>query len=447
VNPSDKERKNSRTLRSSPAYRRLEQLYEISKDLANFTNANESFPKILSRVAGVFPILSAVLIEERGNATQAIIWPTSGLSDAQVKSLTAKAEASFSYYMKSSPAEIAQLQSQAVTISPLRGEGFAHRLGNHAEDELIFPLAVNREPIFGVVLLEGSHPLTEDDVRFADALSNLIAVALDRSNRVRAEREFAQAEKSMITSERDYSRMITRELEEERGLREKFVHTLTHDLRTPLSSISISAQLLARLKALGPGELEVVKRLIQNTKRLGQMIDSLLDASRLKAGEKLPLNIKECDFGEVVREAVSEMNELARGMIRFECPEVIRGYWDGDALRRLAENLIGNAIKYGKTGIPIQVHLKKVDGETVFSVHNEGDPISVEDQKTLFNQFRRTASARHGGKSGWGLGLTLVRGIAEAHGGKVWLESGEGKGTTFFVQIPCDSRPYQGSAE
>jgi signal transduction histidine kinase len=106
------------------------------------------------------------------------------------------------------------------------------------------------------------------------------------------------------------------------------------------------------------------------------------------------------------------------------------------------ENLCENAIKYGAAGRPVAVGLKQCEDRVTIAVHNEGMPIPAADQAKLFQAFKRIEGEERaqGGKTGWGLGLTLVKGIAEAHGGTVTVQSEPGTGTVFSVILPRDSR-------
>jgi signal transduction histidine kinase len=213
----------------------------------------------------------------------------------------------------------------------------------------------------------------------------------------------------------DYSK-----LENERRLREAFVLALTHDLRNPLSAARAAAQLLNR-----------------NIERVDQMIQNLLDANRISVNKALPLQLGECDLPSMVG---STLEEIGRGRVVFmnTSGQSLKGLWDCDAIRRMLENLVDNAFKYGDSHSPITVSIgASEDGETVvLSVHNEGSVIQLEQRKQLFRRFEQIELAQSSGKRGWGLGLFVVRGLAEAHGGEVVLESEQGKGTTFVIRLP-----------
>jgi signal transduction histidine kinase len=124
----------------------------------------------------------------------------------------------------------------------------------------------------------------------------------------------------------------------------------------------------------------------------------------------------------------------------LEIEEEVTGCWNQSGIRRVLENLVNNAVKYGSHARPIRISLLKKSHHIQLRVHNEGPPIPEGEQSKLFHPFQRTVSAQAGPKKGWGLGLTLVKGIAEAHGGRVELKSDYNSGTTFSVLLPIDAR-------
>ncbi|HEX8885068.1 MAG TPA: ATP-binding protein, partial [Noviherbaspirillum sp.] len=121
----------------------------------------------------------------------------------------------------------------------------------------------------------------------------------------------------------------------------------------------------------------------------------------------------------------------------------VEGWWDRDAMRRVVENLVGNALKYGRPGAPVRIAIDSQHERMLLTVHNEGEPIPAEQLETVFQVFRRAEAAKDGEKRGWGIGLPYVRSVAESHGGSVQLDSGVGRGTTLAIDIPIDARPYQ----
>jgi NO-binding membrane sensor protein with MHYT domain len=226
-------------------------------------------------------------------------------------------------------------------------------------------------------------------------------------------------------------------LREERDLREHFVSSLTHDLRTPLTAAKLNAQALdKRLKQLELGERKYLLNIYENINRADGMIHDLLDAQRISANRPLPIQPELLDLTELTRKALQELELVHGNRFTLNCPAAIRGCWDGGYVRRIIENLCNNAIKYGDPIAPITITLSEVGDIARIRVHNFGEPIEAEDQRNLFRLFHRSRLAQKNGSSGWGIGLTLVKGATEAHGGSVRVESTLEEGTAFIVSLP-----------
>lgn len=440
------------------AHRRLEHLYEISKHLAAFENVEQSFPKILSLAAGTFPLTSAVLIENRGSIPKTSIWPTTGLSETHIKKTLSRARNAYSTLAGSTPFQSAELRESSATKMRMRGKEFSSQTTDATQYTfLTLPIVLDRRSVFGVLQFETSELLNEEDLAFVDALTNLIAVALDRHYRANDERELQKAETNKRIRQLRETQAVAKasavvlvkrqerisDLEEEQTLREKFVSTLSHDLRTPLTAAKMSAQLISRIPGTTENKL-LADRIVSDIDRVDQMIKDLLDANRIRAGEQLRLDVSHCDLHAVVANTIGMLQGIHgdRFIINTDQRE-IWGYWSIDGLRRVVENLANNAVKYGSSNRPITITLKQSKQRVQLMVHNEGDPIPQRDQVGLFQQFKRANSAQTGKKKGWGLGLSIVHSVVEAHGGKVAIESSAGRGTTFTVELPNDSRPFQ----
>ena len=234
------------------------------------------------------------------------------------------------------------------------------------------------------------------------------------------------------------------ELESERSIREIFVSTLSYDLRNPLGVIQMSADLLMTNPEEEAEQKAVFMKMIFNAaSRANRMIENLLDANRIKVGEAIPLQIEHQDLRVVATELVDDLKLVYANLISIIGPAVdFGGWWSADCIRRMLENLCTNAMKYGTRDALVTVTLRKPAGHVEFAVHNEGQPLSAEEQTKLFEPFQRSRSAQASGQQGWGLGLTLVKNLAEAHGGHVRVESGIGLGTTFIVCLPDDARNF-----
>lgn len=231
-------------------------------------------------------------------------------------------------------------------------------------------------------------------------------------------------------------------LELEREAKNRFVLALTHDLRTPLTAIKMSAQLLNR-KSDNPDFVKTISRRIANSIDRGdKLIKDLLDANQIKAGGALPLQLQEMDLHKVARSSLAELSTIHGERFKLIiCVPSIMGFWDPHALERMIENLGSNAVKYGSKTAPITLTLTRENDFVAICMNNTGNAIDPNDLESIFTQYSRTTSAVSGGQIGWGVGLTLVKGIAEAHGGSAKVESNPDSGTTFTIQIPIDSRP------
>lgn len=222
--------------------------------------------------------------------------------------------------------------------------------------------------------------------------------------------------------------------------RERFVAAVAHDLRTPLGAISLTSELI-RVSSEPKHMHELAEQTLSHVARMDRMLHDLLDAVAFQNGTRMPLRLTEFDIWEVVHEACAP-NLTAKQHVHREGRSV-RGWWDRDSMKRAVENLIGNAVKYGDVVRPITIRTEAYHQRLILTVHNEGNPIPPDQIESVFQVFQRTKLAREGDKRGWGIGLPYVRSVAESHGGSIGVDSGEDRGTTFTIDIPIDSRPYQ----
>lgn len=229
-------------------------------------------------------------------------------------------------------------------------------------------------------------------------------------------------------------------LKRERDMREKFVSTLTHDLRTPLTAIKAAGELILKQADDQGMARTLAVRVIEAATRLDKMIRDLLDANHIRAGKPLPVKLGECELVSLVKNSIEELRTIYGDRFKLVAPEKLEGYWSSEGLRRVLENLLVNAVKYGESFEPVTIHVSELGDKICLSVHNFGKPIPKEEQLNLFGQFERSAGARHSGKQGWGIGLTLVRGVVESHGGSVRVESAPTEGTRFILEFPRDAR-------
>lgn len=224
------------------------------------------------------------------------------------------------------------------------------------------------------------------------------------------------------------------------GLRERLAAALTHDLRGPLQAAATALDLIVRMDDVARIH-DVAARASKSVHRMGGMIGELLDSMAFHGGQRVPLDLAQFD----VRELAAEVRrEHAAGWPRLELHGAsVVGWWDRKALRRALENMLSNARKYGAPDTPITIRIDEVHERLLLTVHNEGEPIPPEEQEDIFQMYRRAEAAARGEKQGWGIGLPYVRTVAESHGGSVGVDSAQGRGTTFVIDIPVDCRPFR----
>ena len=286
------------------------------------------------------------------------------------------------------------------------GKKHGHERAGYADysmSQLIFEYHILRQVIFQV--LEEEAPL---EVRDRDIIIGSIEQAVNDS--------------------------ATQFSETLRDIQELFMVTLTHDLRNPINVVKMGTQLTLRRLERGDTHVDVAARMLSAINRLDSMIQNLLDASRLRAGQSLKMEFEECDFQMLVQEVVEDLSFAYGERFVVVCDSDITSYCSRKEIRRVIENLAINAVKYGTPSTPITLTLQQTQTQISLTIHNEGDPIALDAQSILFQQFRRTICAEE--QTGWGLGLFLSKSIIEAHKGTLAVESAEGKGTSFMINLP-----------
>ncbi len=216
--------------------------------------------------------------------------------------------------------------------------------------------------------------------------------------------------------------------------RDQSLGILGHDLRNPLSGIIMGASMLSNAD-LDDGSIKLAARILSSARRMNRMIDDLLDLTRTRFGDRIPVVLSPIDLAPVCRQVVAELEGLRPvGDLRLECKGDLRGEWDSDRIAQVLSNLVRNAILHGSSSGPINV-LADGEGEAVtLSVHNEGPSIPLSSQRGIFDPM--VHHDRNGQKPGLGLGLYIGSQVALAHGGTVDVTSTDADGTTFRVHLP-----------
>lgn len=427
----------------SNAAEKLEVLYEISRVFSSFESVEKTFPEIFLSLNSLYSFHTITLLEKKNRSPFTTVWFDTGAAKERIEKAVEHASNLYEYLVCPITHEClinSQHKSYPLNICSLGTASGEEQTNRY----ITLPLSLSNLETFGVLQFECMTPMTEADLRFINSLTNFIAVTLDRFNKEQESDFIFKSEMSKRDRELVDVHQYATNLEKERELREQFVATLTHDLRTPLTAAKMGAQFILRRPENTEKNQQLAVKIIRSIDRMDQMVRDLLDASRIRAGESLSLTMNQCDLREVALMTLRELGAAYGDRFMLETDrDSITGYWNEDGLRRVIENLASNAVKYGFPQQLITVSLKQTDETAQIIVHNFGNPIPKDEQQSLFEPFQRSHTVQSGSKKGWGLGLTLVKGVVEAHGGFVNVASDEAEGTRFIVTLPKDSRPFQ----
>ncbi len=225
--------------------------------------------------------------------------------------------------------------------------------------------------------------------------------------------------------------------------REDLVRMVSHDLRAPLTSVQGQAQLLLKLleRSGQNGRLsQSAEAILTSARRMNSMIQDLVDVARRESGQ-LEIKRTPTALASTVLDLTRRMaGVLDTDRIRVEIPREMPSVWaDPDRLDRILTNLLTNALKYSLPGTQVQLSARRENGEVVVSISDQGPGIPAEEIPRLFQRFYRGSHSRTA--EGLGLGLYITRMLVEAHGGRIWVESTPGKGSTFSFTLPIAHPP------
>jgi signal transduction histidine kinase len=246
----------------------------------------------------------------------------------------------------------------------------------------------------------------------------------------------AAAEDLAAQAERDATRL--RQLER---AREEILRSITHDLRNPLTAILGNAQLLGQGPERSPQILRRAQNIQMSAQRMREMIAELADSARIEAGELKP-QLQNVDLAAAVAQIVEQYSpgeESERIRVQVD-PAVGEVPADPSWLERILANLVSNALKYGAERSEIQVKVVRQDGVVCVSVADQGKGIAPEYLPHIFDRYYRVPNG-HAQREGLGLGLYITKGMIEAMGGQIRVESTVGKGSTFFFTLPAPRSP------
>ena len=293
------------------------------------------------------------------------------------------------------------------------------------------PNAARGRPI-GLLILTRSEvqPFTDKQIELVTTFADQAAIAIENVR--------------LFDEIQDKSR----QLEVASQHKSQFLANMSHELRTPLNAILGYTELMADGAYGEPSEkmMGVLKRLESNGKHLLGLINDVLDLSKIEAGQ-LVLELSDYSVQDIAQTVRSTLEPLAADKkLAFKvevAPQLPPGHGDGRRLTQVLINLVGNAIKFTDAG-EVAIKAEANNGSFYVSVRDTGPGISAADQAKLFQEFQQADNAITKKKGGTGLGLAISKRIIEMHGGKIWVESQVGKGSTFSFTTPCRCRAAGG---
>jgi signal transduction histidine kinase len=260
-----------------------------------------------------------------------------------------------------------------------------------------------------------SRRFTAHDVPFAQAVATRAALAVEKARLYRIAQHAIQ-------------------------LRDDVLSIVAHDLRNPLGTILMQTAMMRRKggeperRARKPGE--VIERAAT---RMNHLIQDLLDVARMEGG-RLTIERERVSAGQIIADAIQTLAPLAASAsleLRLQAERELPELWaDRSRVLQIFENLVGNAIKFTETGGRITVGAAPGEGHVLFWVADTGIGIAEEHVPRLFKKFSQLDSRSTRKVGGTGLGLAICKGIVEAHGGRIWVETKLGAGSAFFFTIP-----------
>jgi len=217
-----------------------------------------------------------------------------------------------------------------------------------------------------------------------------------------------------------------------------FIGMVSHELKTPLTSLTALIQVLHQKlqKNEDPFVTSALGKANQQVKKMGNMINGFLNISRLESG-KIIIDKQQFNLEELIIETVSETElTVSSHQILIEPCHALSINADRDKIASVISNLISNAVKYSPKGKTITVKCEVMENSAVFSVKDEGMGIKAQDIDKLFERYYRVSTNHTRHISGFGIGLYLSAEIIQRHGGRIWVESESGVGSTFYFSLP-----------
>ncbi len=287
------------------------------------------------------------------------------------------------------------------------------------DKRIILPLLREGRPVGVLYLVAEERTFNPEKFEFVQRSADNIAIAVENARLYEALRRANMA-------------------------KSEFISLVSHELRTPMTSIQGYAEMLSKglVGRLAPKQQEFIEAIERNVNRMRILVNDLMDISRIETGQ-LTLNVQPTDFAEAVREARSSVEEMIRERLQVLSvdiwPGLPKAMADPERLIQILINLLSNAVKYTPYQglIAVRAWLSLDEPEFIrCAIADTGIGIAPEDQVRLFTKFFRADDPRVREQAGTGLGLAITRSLVEMQGGRIWVESEPGQGSTFYFTVP-----------
>jgi signal transduction histidine kinase len=323
--------------------------------------------------------------------------------------------------------QVRDLAAESEAEFPM-GRDFARRFGHRTT--LATPLLREGAPL-GAILIRRNvvRPFSAKQIKLLETFADQAVIAIENARLI----EDVQART------RQLARSV-QELQVASEHKSQFVANMSHELRTPLAAILGYAELMQEgfYETQGPKSLAALTRIRSNGKHLLGLINTVLDIAKVESGQ-FSLNLSEYAFDsvvETVRAATEALAETKKRILKTEVAKSLpTGLGDEQRLTQVLLNLVGNAIKFTDAG-EVCIAATAENGQFAVSVVDTGPGIPLEHRARIFEQFHQVDSSNTKAKGGTGLGLAIAKQIVDMHGGRIWVESSVGKGSTFRMELP-----------
>lgn len=296
--------------------------------------------------------------------------------------------------------------------------------------------------------MEGLEPFLESINQFyidAENERKMLERTLDVSSKEleEANRSLRNQYEELVRQEeikraRDEALDEARRQKEANRAKDVFLSNMSHELRTPLNAIIGFAQILNAKPDTPPQVKTFVEKILISGKNLLELVNTILDFSKISAGKTEVVN-ETFDLWEMMHEAAVMIEPLSeKKSLSIDCnvPEHVLVFGDRQLLKQVFVNLLGNAVKFSPQNGRIEVFFEKQGEMVLLGIKDQGPGIEPRQIESLFEPFVQVREHQNAAIKGTGLGLSIAKKIIELHGGKIWVESSPGQGSSFFVRIP-----------